>query len=159
MPKTVGGKSVCDMFKVPSFAAQPSLTASISVRISLSSIRRFAVITPTFLEAISGALIHLSSWSPESRIKFSELVHDFALQVIHQGQTVEEIEIDRKPFYIFGTARDCDFLHPTFATAPPKHFAALVHHSDSRLFLIDLDSVIPSFVPTACFCPHIAGQS
>jgi NIMA-interacting peptidyl-prolyl cis-trans isomerase 1 len=79
------------MFKVPGFASQPSLTAS--------------------------------------------------LQVLKGSNVVEEVEIDRKPYYIFGTTQDSDFLPDRSSQAAGgRHFAALVHHSDSRLFLIDLQT-------------------
>jgi hypothetical protein len=55
---------------------------------------------------------------------------------------IEEIEIDRKPFYIFGTTPDSDFLPKgDLQASGGRHFAALVHHSDSRLFFIDLQTV------------------
>jgi len=55
---------------------------------------------------------------------------------------IEEVEIDRKPYYIFGTTPDSDFRPERNPQASGgRHFAALVHHSDSRLFLIDLETV------------------
>ena len=67
------------------------------------------------------------------------------MQVLSGSSVVEEVEIDRKPFYIFGTTLDSDFRpdHSPQATGG-RHFAALVHHSDSRLFLIDLQTVSPT---------------
>lgn len=93
------------MFKVPSFASQPSLTAS--------------------------------------------------LQVLEGSSVVEEVEIDRKPYYLFGTTQDCDFLPDrTTQTAGGKHFAALVHHSDSRLFLIDLQTELGTAVDGRSIAPN-----
>lgn len=60
------------------------------------------------------------------------------MQVTESQLQLEEVEIDRKPYYLFGTAPDCDFRLP-HSTA--HHQAALVHNTDGRIFLIDLDSV------------------
>lgn len=93
------------MFKVPGFASQPSLTAS--------------------------------------------------LQVLQSSNVVEEVEIDRKPYYIFGTTQDSDFL-PTRdpQSIGGRHFAALVHHFDSRLFLIDLQTEQGTFVDGRRIAPN-----
>ena len=64
------------------------------------------------------------------------------LQVLDGDRIIEETEVDRKPFYLFGTTQDCDFRPSVADLAAPQHFAALVHHQDSRLFLISLSAVI-----------------
>lgn len=69
-----------------------------------------------------------------------------ALEQVLQGSSLlEEVEIDRKAYYIFGAAADCDFQLPTLEA---RHHSALVHHTDSRLFLIDLQSVNCCYAPS-----------
>ena len=75
----------------------------------------------------------------------SNFADELTVQVLSASTVVEEVEIDRKPFYIFGTTPDSDFLPDHLPQAiGGRHFAALVHHSDSRLFLIDLQTVSPT---------------
>lgn len=48
---------------------------------------------------------------------------------------MEEVEIDRKPYYLFGSSADCDFR---LTALPARHQAALVHNTDGRIFVIHL---------------------
>jgi len=53
----------------------------------------------------------------------------------------EEIAVDQKPFYVFG--RDAE-LSPDFTISDPavsRRHAAIVHHDNGRLYVIDLASV------------------
>ena len=70
-----------------------------------------------------------------------------SLQVFAEERQVESVPVDGKAWYTLGADRaQCD-LALDDASCSPLH-AALVHHEDGKLYLIDLQSV-PS---GACCC-------
>ncbi|KAK9823981.1 hypothetical protein WJX72_006781 [[Myrmecia] bisecta] len=69
-----------------------------------------------------------------------------SLQVHTPAGQTETFPVDSKPYYIFGRdAGACDIVLDRNSNASRTH-AALVHHEDGRLYLIDLESTHGTFV-------------
>jgi hypothetical protein len=70
----------------------------------------------------------------------SQPCREATLEVRRSGGAVDSHPIDAQPWYVIGReASACDIVLDG-GSASRQH-AALVHHSDGRLFLIDLQSV------------------
>ena len=78
-----------------------------------------------------------NSWRANVLTCYSAHVCLCVCQVLEGGREVESYPIDQKPSFIFGQT-SCDLTLPA---AQGIHTAALVHHTDSRLYLISLQSV------------------
>ncbi len=61
-------------------------------------------------------------------------------QVISSGNVEQTIKIDEKPHYVFGRAADVVDVPLTHDGSSREH-AALVHHQDGNIYVIDLKSV------------------
>ena len=61
-------------------------------------------------------------------------------QIHKPSGDVDKHNVDTKAYYVFGRVREAVDIHLDDSSCSRSH-AALVHHNDGRVFLIDLQSV------------------
>jgi hypothetical protein len=72
----------------------------------------------------------------------SQPCREATLEVHGPGGSVDRVPVDAQPWYVVGRdASTCDIMLE--GSHASRQHAALVHHNDGRLFLIDLQSVGP----------------
>ena len=85
----------------------------------------------------------------------SEPTHtDALLRVEREGEAVEDLEVGAESMYIFGRSLTCDF-QLEHASASRQH-AAIIHHQNGGLYIVDLKSSHGSWVNGKQLKPHEA---